>query len=155
MSKVNRGKQFEQQVKKNFLDIQNTSVYRLQDSMGGFAGVTNICDFIIYHYPHQFFLECKCHYGNTLPFNCITDNQMQGMYEMSKIEGVKAGVLVWYIDHDATYFLPIQFLVAIKQTGAKSINIKDLVDIENSPYIKIPSIKKRVLCEYNFNILFN
>ena len=46
--KVNRGKQFEEQIKQAFLNVKDCSVDRLYDTTSGFIGVANICDFIIY-----------------------------------------------------------------------------------------------------------
>jgi len=150
MSKVNRGKQFEQQIRKAFEEVSNTSVYRLQDSMGGYAGVANICDFIVYHRPIQYFIECKCHYDNTLPFSCITTNQWQGMLEMSKIDGVVAGVMVWYIDHGRTYFVPVQVLERLKNEGQKSLNIKNLPP----DVIEIQGSRRQILYDYSMYEFF-
>jgi hypothetical protein len=44
MSNVNRGKQFEEQVRKGFEKLSDISVDRLPDQMSGFAGSSNICD---------------------------------------------------------------------------------------------------------------
>lgn len=142
---VNRGKDFETQIRTDLLKVPNTSVYRLQDTMGGFKGASNICDFIVYKYPIQLFLECKTHYGNTLPFSCITKNQWDGMLKQSKIRGVQAGVLVWFMDHDATYFIPISVLQRLKNEGSKSLNIK----MRKDDWILVSGKKKRVMFEYN------
>lgn len=154
MSRVNRGKQFEQQVRKAFENVSQTSVYRLQDSMGGYSGVANICDFIVYHYPNQYFIECKSCYNNTLPFSNITTNQWQGMLKMSKIKGIKAGILVWFMDWDRTYFIDIQELQRLKDAGSKSVNIKAITDYSHNTYIPIRGIKKRVLFDYDMTSLF-
>lgn len=145
----NRGKQFEAVVKKAFEDVPNTSIIRLIDPQHGYAGVRNICDFIVYHFPHQYFIECKSCHGNVLPFSNITDNQWSGLVEQSKIKGVKAGVLVWYIDRDTTLFVPIQVLEQMKSEGAKSIRYD--VDAE---VIHIDGKKKRVLFNYDMGAFF-
>ena len=64
---VNRGKDFEKVIKESFEKVPNTSVVRLHDQTNGFAGSTNPCDFLIYHAPHLYALECKSVHGNTLP----------------------------------------------------------------------------------------
>jgi len=148
----NRGKKFETQVRGDFEKVPDTSVYRLQDSMGGYAGVANICDFIVYHYPVQFFIECKCHYGNTLPFSCITERQWDGLLEMSKIKGVCAGILVWFIDHDKTIFIPIDRLQTYKEQGLKSVNIRTMSDLD---WVEIKGKKKRVMFDYDMNDFVN
>ena len=40
----------------------------------------------------------------------ITKDQWDGLVEKSKIPGVVAGIIVWFIDHDTTTFVPIQEL---------------------------------------------
>ena len=158
MSKVNRGKQFEEQVRTALENVPDTSVDRLIDPQNGFAGVRNICDFIAYHYPHQFYLECKSCYGNTLSihtnnpknkYGAITNNQWEGLLEKSKTTGVIAGYVIWFIDHDITVFLSAKYLEFIRNNGKKSVNIKDLDD---SWYI-VPGNKKRVLFDYDFSKL--
>jgi hypothetical protein len=158
MSKVNRGKQFEEQVRTALENVPDTSVDRLIDPQNGFAGVRNICDFIAYHYPHQFYVECKSCYGNTLSihtnnpknkYGAITNNQWEGLLEKSKTKGVIAGYVIWFIDHDITVFLSAQYLEFIRNEGKKSVNIKDLDD---SWYI-VPGNKKRVLFDYDFSKL--
>ena len=158
MSKVNRGKQFEEQVRTALENVPDTSVDRLIDPQNGFAGVRNICDFIAYHYPHQFYLECKSCYGNTLSihtnnpknkYGAITNNQWEGLLEKSKTKGVIAGYVIWFIDHDITVFLSAKYLEFIRNEGKKSVNIKD---IDDSWYI-VPGNKKRVLFNYDFSKL--
>lgn len=156
MANVNRGKQFEQQIREGFEKIPHTSVYRLQDSMGGYAGVANICDFIVYHKPFQYFIECKCHYGNTIPiysndpkkkYGVVSNTQWEGMLEQSKILGVHCGVIFWFIDHDYTCFIPIQILEQYRNDDNKSVNFNKLDTIHHIP---IKGNKKRVLFDYDF-----
>lgn len=160
MSNVNRGKQFEDQIRAGLEKVPDTSVLRLIDPQGGQAGVSNICDFVAFHYPHQWFIECKSCYGNTLSihtnnpknkYGAISNTQWEGLLKMSPITGVVAGVIVWFIDHDETLFIPIQVLQDLRNSGAKSININK---IDRSLCCRIPAEKKRVLFDYDFtNIL--
>ena len=83
---ISRGKDFEKVIKECFELVPNTSVDRLHDQMNGFAGSTNICDFIVYHNPLIYYIECKSVHGNTLPFSNITKNQWQGLLAKSKID---------------------------------------------------------------------
>ena len=117
-----RGKKFEGVIRECFESVPETSVMRLHDQMTGFKGSTNICDFIVYHYPNQFFIECKSVQGNTFPFSNMTDKQYTGMLEMSKIYGVRAGLIVWWVDHDVTAYIPISFVKRQKALGRKSIH---------------------------------
>ena len=69
---INRGKDFEAVVKDCFLTVPGVSIDRLHDQMTGFKGSTNICDFIVYKEPYEYYFECKAVHGNTLPFSNIT-----------------------------------------------------------------------------------
>ena len=146
---INRGKQFEEQIRNAFEHIDGVSIDRLLDPMAGYAGVRNICDFIVYKKPFEYYIECKSHHGNTLPFTCITDNQWNGMLEKSKIEGVIAGVMVWFIDKDVTMFIEISELDRLKSTGAKSIRF------DSDCGTIISGKKKRVLFDYDMTDFFN
>jgi hypothetical protein len=101
-------------------------------------------------------MECKSCYGNTLPFSNITDNQWNGLLVKSKIDGVIAGVMLWFIDHDETVFIPIEVLQASKDAGNKSVNVKDLY---HSAYatnmIDIRGKKKRVFFDYDMSNFFS
>lgn len=149
---VNRGKDFEECIREACEAVADTSVTRLIDPQAGYAGIRNICDFIVYHYPTQFFLECKSIKGNTLNFKSdITKNQWDGMLEQSKVRGVVAGVIVWFIDHDQTIFVPIQSLEEMRQCGEKSFNVtKWSVD----DWFHIDGRKKRIYFEYDMEKFF-
>ena len=114
---VNRGKQFEQIIRSAFEKVPNVSIDRLHDQTNGFKGSQNICDFIVYKEPHEYYFECKSVHGNTLPFRNITETQWNGLLEKSKIEGVFAGIICWWIDKDVTKFIPIQVLDFLKIIG--------------------------------------
>ena len=158
--KVNRGKDFESAVKEGFEKIPNTSVYRIPDQMSYRSGSKNPCDFLVYHRPNLYALECKSVYGNTLPFSNVSEYQWTELLKMSRIPGVVAGVLCWYIEHDRTIFIPIQFLEVLKQNGAKSIRYDadkmTVRAIENNNFtiIEIPGKKKRILWEYQMDAMF-
>ena len=116
----------------------------------------NICDFIVYKKPYEYYIECKSVHGNTLPFSNITDNQWNGMLEKSKIPGVYAGVICWWIDKDVTKFIPIQVLESLKSHwNDKSIRYdKDASFIQDSKDIhpiEIQGKKKRVFFEYDMD----
>lgn len=146
MPHINRGKQFEQQIREAFEKVPQTSVIRLLDPQNGYAGVRNICDFIVYHYPQCYFIECKSCYGNTLPFSNITDNQWNGLLQMSSIVGVTAGIIVWFIDKDETLFVPIKVLQDLKDAGEKSVNVNK---VDRSLCYRVPGTKKKVLFDYD------
>lgn len=157
---VNRGKDFEKVIKDCFELIPNVSVDRLHDQMNGFAGSTNICDFIVYYNPLIYYLECKSVHGNTLSFSNITKNQWQGLLEKSKIDGAIAGVLCWWVDKDVTKFIPIKFLQQAKEKGFVSLPsdyetkwVLDDFDFDTLPF-DLSGKKRRVFFEYDMNQFF-
>ena len=159
---VSRGKQFEQVIREAFEKVPNVSVDRLHDQTNGFRGSQNICDFIVYKEPYEYYIECKSVHGASLPFSNITDTQWNGLLEKSKIEGVFAGVICWFIDKDVTLYIPIQMLQVFKEKGFKSFSYKlfsdsgsgwELVDCEyegkSYRFIEIKGKKKRVFFDYD------
>lgn len=146
---VNRGKDFEKAIRQSFEKVPQVSFDRLQDPTAGYSGISNICDFIAFKYPFQYYFECKSIRGNTLNFKSnITKKQWQGLLEKNKITGVFAGVLIWFIDYDITLFVNIDELKKLKDNGAKSLNIKDIRD-KKLKYFRLKAQKKRVLFEYD------
>lgn len=162
-NRVNRGKDFEGQVYAGFASIPCVSIDRLSDPMAGYAGVKNICDFIVYRHPALYYIECKSCYGNTMSIHSndpkrkygnITNNQWEGLLEKSKIPGVRAGVLVWFIDHDETFWIDIQVLQKHRDNGNKSIayyrDWVDFTDWTSNHWTVIEGTKRRVLFDYDF-----
>lgn len=162
-NRVNRGKDFEGQVHDGFLQIPGVSIDRLPDPMAGYAGVKNICDYIVYKYPLQYYIECKSCYGNTMSIHSnnpknkygnITNNQWEGLLDKSKIPGVRAGILVWFIDHDLTFWIDIRRLQEHRDAGHKSISYRgDWIDFASDTdcmWTQIAGTKRRVLFDYDF-----
>lgn len=147
----NRGKIFEHIIKQAFQKVSGVSIDRLYDQTTGFKGSQNICDFIVYKEPYEYYIECKSVHGNTLPFSNITDTQWNGLLEKSQIEGVFAGVICWWIDHDITKFIPIQCLEWNKQNGYKSLRY----DHDGTAFTVLKGKKKRVFFEYDMEEFFN
>lgn len=156
---VNRGKDFENVIRKAFERVEGVSIDRLNDNTAGFKGVAGICDFIVYKEPYEYYFECKSVHGNTLPFSNITETQWNGLLEKSQIEGVFAGVICWWVDKDITRFIPIQILQMLKEEGKKSLNCywDSCVDVYNTRYY-IPEIngkKKRIFFDYDMEEFLN
>ena len=146
---VSRGKDFENVIKKAFEKHSDISIDRFPDPMAGYAGIRNICDFGVYRYPFQYYFECKAFSGNTLNFkSAITKDQWNGMMKKAKIPGVIAGVIVWFIEHDITAFVPIQELKRIRDEGAKSLNVKDIKEAKVKHFV-VPGRKKRIFYDYD------
>lgn len=150
MNHISRGKDFEGVVRDAFEKIPNTSVYRVPDQQSYKVGSKNPCDFFVYHKPILYALECKATNKPSLPFTNITEFQWSELLKMSKVDGVVAGILCWWVNNDVTMFIPIQFLETLKQNGAKSIRY----DADDKRLITISGRKKRVFWEYDMKSLF-
>ena len=168
---VNRGKQFENIVKESFEKVEGVSVDRLHDQTTGYMGSSNICDFIVYRKPYEYYFECKSVHGNTLSIHSIpkadkhgvlhghygniTDTQWEGLLEKSKINGVTAGIICWWVDRDVTMFLSIHLLKYLYSQGFKSVPynlIEKAPTIDlclNQSAIEINGKKKRVFFDYD------
>ena len=142
----NKGKQFEDVVRKAFEKLPDVSIDRLRDAPKKLKNVDNPSDFIVYKKPHELYVECKSHTGNTLPFSCIREEQITGMLEKFLIPGTICGVMIWFIDHDLTVWVSIDMIATMINFGYKSLNIKDLDKI---PHLVVPGKKKRVYFDYD------
>lgn len=152
---VNRGKDFENEIKQALLRCNNVSVDRISDPMAKYLGVRNICDFIVYKRPFQYYFECKSTRTNTLNFSqSITENQWLGLAEKVHIEGVIAGIVVWFIEQDITTFVPIEAMLEAREAGAKSVHVKDIIENKITNFV-MPGDKRRVLFTYELDDFFN
>lgn len=146
---VNKGKAWEAKFRTDFMkSFPNGSIDRLYDPVGGYYGINNICDFIAYDFPQIYYLELKSHKGNTFPFTCLP--QYDKLTSKVGIKGVRAGVVLWFIDHDQVIYAPISTITKMKNDGKKSINVKELDDYH---LIKLPGQKKRVFVECDYRAL--
>lgn len=172
---TSRGKSFEGVVKEAFEKCKDVSVDRIPDQMNGFSGGSNICDFIVYRYPNQFYIECKSVHGNTISIYSnpkpdkngvlhgyhgnISDTQWDGLVEKSRILGCCAGVLVWWVDKDVTKFIPIDVLETLYYEGHKSIryDFEDEIQYNNKRFAitEIRGKKKRVYFDYDMEEFLN
>lgn len=164
----NLGKKFEKQVEKDFAKMRGVSVDRIHDQTSGKYGSSNICDYIVYKYPILYYIECKSCGENTFSIHSIpkadkhgilhgyygnvSDKQWEGLWKKSSIVGVVAGVLLWYTERDLTYFIPIADLVALRQSGSKSVNYKT-IEADCPHALRIKAEKKRVFFTYDFTEL--
>ena len=149
MAKVNRGKQFENEIHKAFMEYgTGCTIDRLKDPGMGMKGVGNICDFVVYHPPYLYYFECKSTNGGTVHFkNVISDTQWEGLIERSYHDGVEAGYLLWFISYDLNVFVPASEMLRLQKMGKKSISYQD---IRNNvvEFITIPGRKRKVLYDY-------
>jgi penicillin-binding protein-related factor A (putative recombinase) len=145
MVRTNYGKKFEDVIREAFEKVPGVSIDRLHDQTTKFKGTSaNICDFIVYREPYEYYFECKSVHGNLFPFRNITETQLNGLLEKSKIEGVFAGIICWWVDKDFTAFIPIQNIERAMEADWKSFRY----DLEGH-FIEIRGKKKRVFFEYD------
>lgn len=149
---TNRGKDFENVIRECFNKVPNTNVERMADPVQGYLGVRNHCDFIVYHKPQEYHIECKSVHGNTFPFSNLTKNQWEGLLEVSKIDGIIAGVIVWWVDKDVTRFIPIHVLQCMRDIMLYKSVRYDTIDV--GPIYDIKGKKKRVFFDYDMEEFF-
>ena len=152
MSRPNYGKKFEEIIEDSFRKVDGVDIQRLYDATSGFIGVRNPSDYIVYRYPYQYYIECKCTWDNTFHKDYIT--QLPDLLKKSKTPGVVAGVIIWFIKHDYTAFIEAKSLDSHFTSGKKSINIKELLD-ESLPHIRIDGRKRRIFYDYDMRNLFS
>lgn len=122
---TSRGKEFESFVKRDISRVEGVDIIRLYDPVGGYSNVRNICDFIVYKKPNMFCVECKSTKENTLRYEDI--RQFNDLKTQVQYDGVKPGVLVWFIEHKEVYWVSADYMIIQKEIlQKKSINIKDL-----------------------------
>lgn len=146
----NLGKRFEAQIKKDFKKATTPHyLLRLYDQMSGYSCVQTPCDFTLFAQGGYYLLELKA-VGGRLNFNSnITNNQIKSLDAASKIEGVVAGILVWFKQYDFTCFIPIQEIIKRIEGGYKSVGY---TDIDNVWHLPIHGRKKIKMIEYNADL---
>lgn len=150
---MNYGKKFEAKFKSDFKkSFPGGTIDRLYDSVSGYKSISNISDFIGYNYPNIFYLEIKTHKGNTFPLDNLT--QYDDLVEKVGIKGVRAGVIIWFYEHDKVWYVPISTITKMKEDGKKSVNVRK--DIEAGyRIIEIPSVKKRFYMDSDYTVLMS
>ena len=146
---INRGKQFEKVIQAGFKQLPYVAIDRINDATGGYMGIKSYCDYIIYRRPYAYYIECKAISGNTLNFQShISETQWNGLYTRSLVDGAIAGILVWFTEHDKTYFVDIRVLHELRDRNYRSLNIKDL-PFKGLKTLELRGVKKRVLFNYH------
>ena len=147
----NLPKQFEARFKNDWeTSFPEGSIIRLYDQMTGYKESSkNICDYICYNYPNQFFIECKSHKGASIPFDKIS--QYDKMAEVVGIKGVRAGVVLWLYDKDKVFYIPISTITEMKKDDKKSVGLKAVEEGYN--IIEIPSEKLRTFMKSDYSCL--
>ena len=170
MSDTDFGKVAEQRLK-SWLDRPEDgySMDRIPDQLSGYYMVSrNICDFVCYKYPNNWYMESKATYADSFKFNQLTNTQRDGLLLKSQIEGCRGVVVVLYAAYQRAFIFNIKDIaefinpsttladlsdsfrkgVIISQLKVKSLNIKK-IDKWEIPYWEIQTVPSRKqLLEY-------
>lgn len=151
---INRGKQFENELREQFEKLPVLMCLRLYDVTMGYKEINNPCDLVVYRKSTLNLFECKAIHGATLNFKShIRENQWKDLLKYSKIPGINAGIICWFIDFDKTLFIPIQSLQILKEENFKSFNCRvaksNLYKDLGVESFEITGNKKRVFFEYD------
>ena len=145
------GKKFESRFHQDWLEtVPDSFCYRLNDQMSGYAGSSNVSDFICFK-GDLFLIECKSHAGNTFS---VDFRQYDGLLAQSGITGVHAGVVLWMYDHDLVIWLPIETFKKLKEDGKKSFNVK-MIGTDEYEYLILPSKKMRTFMKTDYSALID
>ena len=115
---------------------------RIPDSMNGFYGSKNICDFDLYKYPYKYYIESKATYHDRFDFNMLTDYQMENMLKKSQIENVRSLVIVLFVTYQRAFIFDIRDIYEKIEWGKKSVNITK-IDKWTIPYKEIRTVPSR------------
>lgn len=146
----NRGKEFEARFKQQFLaSFPNSFILRLPDQVSGYKYTSsNICDFIGYAKGKLYLIECKTHLGASFPLSNLP--QYSKLLAYAGIPGIRVGIVLWLIDKDKIFYIPINTIKQMKSENKKSISYKD---INKWKIIEVPSIKKVVFMDSDYSVL--
>lgn len=125
---VSKGKEFEGFFRKATEKIQSegfqVDIHRLYDVVGK-KTIEQPSDFICYRYPNEIYVECKSTHDTS--FSYFTQPQYERLIKKSKISGVKAGMLVWFVKKKRIFWMDIDWMQAhYKTRGVKSVSISVL-----------------------------
>lgn len=150
MADTSKGKKWETKFKEDWTKtFPNTFIYRLPDQQSGYyGGSSNPCDFLALPNNHLLMLEIKAHKGNTFPFSAFP--QYEKLIKYKDLPNIRAGVIVWFEEHDLVVWTPIEECEKMINDNKKSINIK-MLNEDTYKVVEIPSIKQRVFmkCDYS------
>lgn len=126
---------------------------RFYDQMTGFYRTSrNICDFVCYKYPYQYYIESKSTYEDRFNFSMLTETQHDGLLEKSKIPGVYGLVIILFATYKRAFIVDIKDIKKLEDSNKKSLNIKK-INKWDIPYAEIPSTPSRKsLLDYDGNL---
>ena len=121
---------------------------RIPDQMSGmYMTSRNVCDFICYHYPYQYYIESKATWGSRWDLSTLLPNQYDGLLKKSKIAGCYGWVIVLFASYKRAFKFDIRDIEKLKLKDIKSLNISKIADwpIEYKELKTIPNNRKKLL----------
>jgi len=134
------GKQAEERIQQ-WLDrpADGYSFDRIPDQMSGLYMVSrNICDFHLYKYPYEYWIESKATEQDRFSFDQLTDTQRNGLCWKSTIFGNYGVVIVLFITYQRAFIFNINDIAELTDPEHFD-HIKD-IHAEDASYLKIKSI---------------
>ena len=121
---INSGQKFQDDFQASCIE-QKLCIDRVKNQSGGKAGVSNICDFIVFAHPFLYYLELKSYGGKRFPFDDLRPNQYEGLMMKSTYPSVYAGVLLnlRFSGEEHAFFVDIRYIRDLKTSGNRSISL--------------------------------
>ena len=149
---VNRGKQFEKVIQKTLEAVEEVDCLRLYDQVSGFVEVSkNPCDFIVYKYPYEYYVECKTIHGASIPITNLV--QLDRLQQRCTKKGLFGKFIIWFVDKQETYWVDYKYIRMCLTLNYKSINHTVLFEAskENNLVKLIPATYARVFGKYDLS----
>lgn len=147
------GKKAEQKIKE-WLDHPEDGISfdRIPDQLTGQLGSKNICDFVCFQSPYQYYIESKATFNSRFDFNMITEYQHDGLLKKSEIANVFGLVIVLFATYQRAFVIDIREIKRLEDSGQKSLNIEK-INKWPCKYAEIRTIHSRKqLLDYSGNI---
>lgn len=140
---LNKGKKFEAVFEAAWSkQYGKNSLLRLPDQMSGYKIVSqNPCDYVCYKKPYLYLIECKETTSSTLNWSAFP--QYDRLSNYVDVDGIIAGVLIWFSKHDKVAFVSIKDCIKMHNENKKSINVKD-IDNDNYHILDVKCEIKRI-----------
>ena len=150
---INRGKQFEEIIRKHLSKYEDVLCQRLYDNMGGYSSITYPADFIVFKSPKFIYLECKAVHKASIPLRNLT--QINSMCTIIQNKpNVYGKFIIWFVDKKCTFLIDYQYVKSALDGGLKSLNYQSLRDNVGKYIQEIPATYPRVNGVYDLSILF-
>lgn len=155
----NRGKEFEDNFKKTVEESQKNGfqvdIQRLYDVIGK-KTIEQPADFTCYYKPNEIYVECKS--TNDSSFSYYTQPQYERLIKKSLIDGVKAGMLVWFVKYKRVFWVDIDWMQGFYNSrGIKSFTVGRLEEcVKNNiqGVFEVDQTTKRINPEMRIESMF-